>query len=99
MPILSVVRGVIVSIAAAVTGGDPAPVASDPFAAPQPSAPVQPGMPPGGAYWTLSSAVVTPPVDRADFLTTGHSLFVILFALLGGVITRRCSRPPEGRQT
>ena len=35
--------------------------------------------------------ITTTTVDRADFLTTGHSLFALLFALLGGAITRRCS--------
>jgi hypothetical protein len=43
----------------------------------------------GSAYMLPPS--VARPTDRADFLTTGHSLFAILFALLGGIITRRFS--------
>ncbi|HWB14466.1 MAG TPA: hypothetical protein VG826_34895 [Pirellulales bacterium] len=44
----------------------------------------------GSSTWTPTPVAVAPPVDRADFLTTGHSLFAILFALLGAAITRRC---------
>ena len=49
---------------------------------------VAPGitMPPGSTIMT--TATVTTSVDRTDFLTTGHSLVAIVFALLGGVIAR-----------
>jgi hypothetical protein len=52
----------------------------------------QPITMPGSGYpLSGTAAVVTATVDRADFLTTGHSLFAILFALLGGAVTRRCA--------
>jgi len=55
----------------------------------------QPAVPPGGASLPYqlpgTVAVVSGAVDRTSFLTTGHSLFAILFALLGGAIARRCS--------
>ncbi|HWB14463.1 MAG TPA: hypothetical protein VG826_34880 [Pirellulales bacterium] len=44
----------------------------------------------GSLTWAPTPVAVAPPVDRNDFLTTGHSLFAILFALLGGALTRRC---------
>jgi hypothetical protein len=47
------------------------------------------GMMPGGmsGMSPMTSVTVTP--DWSDFSTTGHSLFEIVFALLGGVIARR----------
>ena len=58
---------------------------------------VPPTMTPGGApspYQSMTPfafVATTSTVDRSDFLTTGHSLFAIVFAVLGGAITRRCS--------
>jgi hypothetical protein len=52
---------------------------------------------PNSTFSALSvTSVATSGVDRADFLTTGHSLFAILFALLGGAITRRYSSRARG---
>jgi hypothetical protein len=55
----------------------------------------QPTMAPGSGLMPYQPpgtvTVVTPSVNRADFLTTGHSLFAIVLALLGGIITRRCA--------
>ena len=55
-----------------------------------------PGMPNGMASGMMPSTTNMAPttissaVDLTDFLTTGHSLFAIILALLGGAVARRC---------
>jgi hypothetical protein len=73
-------------------------VAYDPY-----SNAVQTTMMPGGATppgpLTMTSVILSTTVDRTDFLTTGHSLFAIVFALLGGVIARSTYRRARSIQS
>jgi hypothetical protein len=39
--------------------------------------------------------VTTQPADWSDFATTGHSLFALGFALLGGLVGKGCHRQAE----
>ena len=51
-------------------------------------------MPAGGGSYMLppTMTVATPAVGRTDFLTTGHSLFAVVFAFVGGIIIRTSYR-------
>jgi hypothetical protein len=57
---------------------------------------VQSGQAPVGASFayplTTITSTVTTTVDRTDFLSTGHSLFAIAFAVIGGMIVRTSYR-------
>ena len=50
-------------------------------------------MMPPAAY--VATTTITSAVDLTDFLTTGHSLFALIFALLGGAVARRCFRQTQ----
>ncbi|HVA51553.1 MAG TPA: hypothetical protein VNH11_34750 [Pirellulales bacterium] len=49
-----------------------------------------PGTMPGTPGPMGAEAFIMPTVDQALFITTGHALFALVFAVLGGVIAKRC---------
>ncbi len=53
-----------------------------------PGGPIMGGPMMGGGPPAAMTVAQTP--DWSDFSTTGHSLFALAFAMLGGVIATRC---------
>ncbi|HWB12329.1 MAG TPA: hypothetical protein VG826_24095 [Pirellulales bacterium] len=68
-------------------GGMGGPMGGGPMMGGMPGTGMGPPVMPGGAPGVL---VVTQSPDWSDFATTGHSLFTLAFAMLGGVIAARC---------
>ena len=52
-----------------------------------------------GPSTLVTSSSATPSIDRTAFLTTGHSLLAVAFALLGGIIATHTFRRSRAGQT
>ena len=83
-------------IATTTVAGSPVPVVG--YAVPvffdaAASSGFSPGYPASMGSSVVATAAGPAMVDHSDFLTTGHGLFTIAFALLGGIIAKHSYRP------